>query len=134
MPHDYKQGSNIYPHIHWAPTTDATTNRVEWVLEYQWVNLGGTYAATTADQISGYLVVGDVGSPTETISAREHTITPMGSGGITGLDKNISSVLMCRLYRNGTGSNDTYTSSAALLSLDLHYEIDSFGSSSEYTK
>ncbi len=50
---------------------------------------------------------------------------------ITGTNKNISSVLLCRLFRNSSHINDTYdngTALALLIDIDFHYEIDMIGS------
>jgi hypothetical protein len=132
LPHDYKQGSTIYPHIHWCPVTAAGTSRVNWVLEYQWINLGESLSSTGSTQ-TGYLVVGDEGYPAISLGSKQHAITKFGSG-ISGLTKTISSIIMCRIYRNGSDGSDNYTDNAALLSVDFHYEIDAFGSSTEYTK
>lgn len=132
LTHDYKQGSAIYPHIHWAPMTAAGSQRVKWVLVYQWVNFNGNFEVTSSSQ-SGYLVVGDGGSPSVSLVSKQHTITELGTG-IPGTDKTISSILMCRLYRDGTDGTDTYTNDAALLSIDFHYEIDTFGSREQFIK
>lgn len=133
LPHNYKEGTTIYPHIHWAPMTAAGTSRATWVLDYQWVNFNGNFVESSTS-VSGYLVVGDgTTSPTISLASKQHTITELGSG-ITGTGKTISSILMCRLYRNGVDANDNYTGDAALLSIDFHYEIDTFGSREQFIK
>lgn len=131
LPHDYKEGSTIYPHIHWSSTTAAGTSRVMWKLDYQWVNLGDQFTASTSTTLSGYEVVG---GSSESLVAYEHAITNLGENGISGTGKKISSILMCRLYRAGSDGSDTFTGAAALLSIDFHYEIDSFGSNLPFTK
>jgi len=131
LPHGYKEGSTIYPHIHWAPSSVAAAlTRVRWVLEYQWVDLHGAFTATTATSAVGTEVVDGA---TESLVQYEHAITPIGTG-IVGTGKKISSILMCRLYRDGGGVGDNFTGTAALLSIDFHYEIDTFGSRTEFTK
>lgn len=132
LPHNYKEGTKIYPHIHWAPMTTAGTSRATWVLVYQWVNLNGNFEVTSTS-VSGFLVVGDGASPSVSLASKQHTITEMGSG-IIGTGKTISSILMCRLYRDGTNATDNYTGDAALLSIDFHYEIDTFGSREQFIK
>lgn len=140
LPHDYKPGTTVYPHIHWAPLTAASTQRVLWKIDYQWKNFGDTYVASSGSTtITGYNVVNSTSktieeTPTESLSAMKCTITPIGTG-ITGTGKGISSIIMCRLTRVGSdGTSDTYTGNAALLSLDIHYETDTFGSRTEYIK
>ena len=133
MPHAWKAGSRIFPHVHWAPITSAPgTKRVYWELEYEWVNYQQPYGSPVT--INGYLLAGE-STPTRSLALLEHTITPLGTNGIDGTGKTISSVLMCRLARRGDDDViDNFTERAALLSVDFHYEIDSFGSGSEYTK
>jgi hypothetical protein len=66
-------------------------------------------------------------------------ILPLNPGGVdrSGIDgtgKRVSSILLCHFYRQGADATDTFAGSAALLSVDFHYEIDSFGSDGQYTK
>jgi hypothetical protein len=52
------------------------------------------------------------------------------AAAITG----VSSMIVCRLYRNATDAADTYDTAAALLEFDFHYPIDAIGSTSELIK
>ncbi len=136
LPHNYREGSTIYPHIHWSSTSAPGAGRVRWVLDYQWVNLGSNFAATGTTSVYGTKVVP---SDAASLTAFESNITPMNTGGvdntgIVGTGKKISSILVCHLYRDGTHIDDTFSGSAYLLSIDFHYEIDSFGSNSEFIK
>ncbi len=139
LPHDYKEGTRIFPHIHWSTNIakgDAPgTNRVAWFLDYQWVNHQSAYSSSAFTTIGGYALAGVTG---RSLAAYEHAITPMNDesefGGIDGAGKTISSILVCRLRRTGTNSNDTYNGSAFLLSFDFHYQIDSFGSGEPFIK
>ncbi len=38
LPHNWKEGSAIYPHVHWSPQTTGHNGSVVWGLEYSWVN------------------------------------------------------------------------------------------------
>ncbi|NDP21333.1 MAG: hypothetical protein GZ091_09675 [Paludibacter sp.] len=130
LPHDYKEGSTIFPHVHWSSTAAPGTQRIKWVLEYQWVNHESSFAASSSSSESGFALAGVTG---RSVAAYEHIITPLGSG-ISGTGKTISSVLVCRLYRDGAAADDTFTGDAFLLSTDFHYEIDSFGSRNPFVK
>lgn len=130
MPHDYKEGTNIYPHVHWSSNTAPGMNRVTWKLEYQWVNHSDVFSASTSTLITGATIAG----ADRSLQPYEHTITKIGTDGINGTGKTISSMLFCRLTRLASDGLDTFTGSAFLLSFDFHYEIDSFGSSQEYVK
>jgi hypothetical protein len=141
MPHGWKQGTNIFPHVHWSAgkinedgeleddSTAPGTNRVTWGLEYTWAIVGEVFPGTTI--ITGTTVA----TPnTGSIALYEHVITPLGTGGIVATGKTLSSMLVCRLFRNSSAGTDTYNGEAGLLEIDFHYQIDSDGSNQEYTK
>lgn len=128
MPHGWKEGTRIYPHVHWTTKGGAPgVNRVTWDLEYTWQKVGGIYDSTTSS-ITGTAVA----TPNEgSIENYEHIITPIGTDGIDGAGMTLSSMLVCRLSRN---ASDSYSGDAGLLEIDFHYQIDSDGSNQEYTK
>ena len=119
VPHKYVEGTDLRPHVHWFPTSNAI-GTVKWGLEYSWFNYGGTVPLTS-----------DI-SASEAINAQnyEHLITSLPN--LTGTGMEISSMLMCRLYREG--STDTYPDAVALLEFDFHYQIDTLGSREPFIK
>jgi len=121
LPHSYKEGTDIYPHIHWAPS-DATTGSVTWCLEYTWANIGDPFP--TASTITMY-----ARSNQKTDAHQMNSWPP-----ISGRGKAISSILSCRVYRYASDSFDTYAADAALLEVDFHYMVDTIGSQEELTK
>lgn len=122
LPHSYKQGSNLKPHVHWTPSS-THTGQVDWFLDYSWQNAeGGVFPAVDTVTLS------DNGGGT----AYAHLLT--ASGTIVGTGKTISSMLACRLYRDGGSGNDTFTGTAGLLEFDLHYQINRIGSNTELVK
>jgi hypothetical protein len=129
LPHSYKEGTNIYPHLHWTPLTSRSGN-VEWNLDYTWVNFDETtplvFPSTTTTTV---VAVGP-------FTARTHLITPLTTNnvGLDGTGKKVSSILICRLWRNSSNSADTYGDDAGLLSFDFHYQINSVGSRSQFIK
>ncbi len=129
LPHGWKEGSTIYPHIHWIPKSTGSGN-VEWNFEYSWANYDPVTpqvfpAITTSTVIS-----------TGAFTAKTHNITALTSGntGIDGAGKKISSILICRIWRNSSDANDTYNADAGVLFLDFHIQIDGYGSHQEYIK
>ena len=62
----------------------------------------------------------------------QHLITSLGTISGTGIE--ISTIIVCRLYRATGDSNDTFGNEVGLLSMDFHYQIDTEGSRSEYVK
>lgn len=128
MPHGYKEGSDIKPHVHWMPTANGAAGAdVCWGLEYTWVNIGDVMGNTS-------IIYGDTNHLAEDLVDDRQYITSLGT--IDGTGKKISSMLMCRIFRDatGVGGTDDYASDAALLEIDIHFEKDSFGSNGEYTK
>lgn len=129
MPHSWKEGSDIHAHVHWIPTTipDAVTNQVSWGLEYTWASLGSTFGNTT-------IIYGDDETPAGDLTVDTHYLTELGI--ISGTGQTFSSMIICRVFRDatGTGGTDSYAYDAALLEIDFHYEIDSFGTDEEYVK
>lgn len=127
LPHSYKEGTNIYPHIHWTPRATRAGN-VVWNLDYTWVNYDATtpvaFPATTTSTVVA----------TGPFTLRTHLITSLASGGLVGTGKKVSSILICRIWRNSGNTADTYEDDAGLLSLDFHYQIDTVGSRAEYVK
>lgn len=140
LPHGYKEGTTLYPHVHWTTfTVNPTGTVVDWALEYTIMKMGGTFGNTV--MISGST---PVVAPT---AAGQHTVTALTpiTSGITPNNLEISTVLVCRLFRNSivTAANstlhggtdiDTYSGGAGLLGFDIHYESDFPGSRDQTTK
>lgn len=121
LPHDYKQGSDIYPHVHFLPV-DGNSGNVEFQLEYTWANYTDDFGATNTK--TGYEATGE--------RTNQHLICSLES--IAGTNKTISSVLLCRLYRDPESANDSYGSAVFVLEVDFHYQRDSLGSYEEFSK
>jgi len=128
IPHGYKVGSNILPHVHW--TTKAGTpsgTDVQWGLEYTVAAIGSNFPTTTT--IVTNTVIAPIGTPSGT---GQHLISSFPAISGTGLG--ISTVLICRLYRDATNGNDTFGNEVGLLGVDFHIEKDTYGSRTEFTK
>ena len=126
LPHSYKEGSDIHVHCHWTPKDRGVAEDIKtvaWKMDYSWANIDGTFGASaTADM-----------TDTCTGTNHKHKMTP--SATLTGTSKNISSMLVCKIYRD---SGDTWVGTTAngpaLLELDFHFEADSFGSKTVLAK
>jgi len=119
--HSRKVGSNIRAHVHWTPTT-AGTGDVKWNLEYTWQNQSATFGASTTISVTA-----PAGG-----TAWYHTYSAFPE--IVGTGKEMSSILVCRLYRDPSDVADTYAADAAFLSVDFHYILDTVGSRQELVK
>ncbi|MCB8998993.1 MAG: hypothetical protein H6540_02845 [Bacteroidales bacterium] len=126
LPHSYKVGSPLYPHLHWTTNTGIPSgNDVKWGLEYTVIAIGGVYPVTSTIYVNSIIA-----SITAPYGPKKHLISSFGS--ISGVNLSISAILVCRLFRDPT---DTYSGSdVGLLSFDIHYEKDTEGSRVEFVK
>jgi hypothetical protein len=123
MPHSWKEGSDIYPHVHWVPESDLGVGEaVEWGLEYTWASIGSTFGDTTIISSD----VPEIPNPT----TGTHELTRLGT--IDGSGETLSSMIVCRVFRDGV--SDNYSGNAGLMEIDFHYEIDTIGSRQEFIK
>ena len=124
IPHGYKEGEDIFVHVHWTPGANGVTengNMVGWKVDYSWANFGSTFPAMTTADLS------DVCDGTN----HKHQMT--AGVRITGSGKQISSMLICNITRTDTGADDTWSGTLSgalpmLLEVDFHYPINSIGS------
>jgi hypothetical protein len=121
LPHSYKEGTDITPHVHWTPTT-ADAGNVKWFLEYSWANTSVAFAAPTTITV------------TQAAGGTAWVQNKAFFSSISGAGKTISSMLICRLYRNPADAADTYEHDATLLEFDFHFEQDTLGSQTASSK
>jgi len=137
MPHTYKEGSEIRAHIHWTPRdrgNEEDGNYVGWKLDYSIANINGD-----PFQASATLDMSDTCSGVDDYHEVSAALTHIpGTYGVSGADLTVSHMIMCRLYRSDTGTDDTWvgtgTQSPAILQFDFHHEIDTAGSRTEWVK
>ena len=128
IPHCYKVGSAIYPHVHWTTITGTPSGtNVVWGLEYSVVAIGGSFPLTNI--IYTNTVISQIGTPSGT---GQHLINSFPS--ISGTGIGISTIMVCRLFRAVEDSNDTFSNEVGFLGFDIHYESDTQGSRSEFVK
>ena len=113
FPHNYAEGTDITPHVHWIKQG---ANPVVWQLEYIWYNIAGEYTGsyTTITTSGASPDYGDVSPAVEV-----HTISFFER--IAGTGKTISSMFECKLSRLGGDAGDTYSGDARFVEFDLHY-------------
>lgn len=126
MPHSWKEGSTIDPHIHFQTTSDVDpADNFKIGLEYQWVNIGDDEPTNTT------IVTRDVSTGVDSLG--KHQLKDIVSGGVDGTGKTISSILLCRLFRAAADS-DNYADDVIITDFDIHYEKDTHGSRDEDSK
>lgn len=117
MSHDWKEGSTVKPHVHFS--TSATSGNVK----FKGVCYGANYTGTFAS-------FGNWSSTTTlTGAAWKHNIGEGSSVDMTG--KTISMIMNCSIHRK---YGDTAAADVHMHYIDYHYEIDSTGSDTEYSK
>jgi hypothetical protein len=115
IPHDYKEGTELIPHVHWSPTT-ADTGNIVWGLEYTKAGDGVTFPATAT-----------ITTTPTAASAVINQLNRLDFKAIPGDGVKIGDVIAFRLYRQN-GGTDTFTGNAFLHSFGFHYQIDTIGS------
>lgn len=114
LQHDYKEGEDIVPHVHWYPeTTD--TGVVRWGLEYYIVEDGTVLG-------NGTIYSEQSASGTAWDEQRADF------SAIDGSSFTIGSQVHFRFFRDGTHVNDTFTGNSSIGTFGIHYPIDTIGS------
>jgi len=129
MSHKWKSGSAVHPHIHWEQASNQTPN---WLVQYRWQSNGGVKTTAWTNYVCNINAFTYVSGNIQQISGGSALNPPVGYG--------ISDIIQIRVIRD-TGNNsgafagiDTYGSTASVMSVDIHYEIDQLGSRTEYVK
>jgi hypothetical protein len=130
MPHDYKEGTDISVHVHWTPGyygVDEIGHAVGWKVSLSWQNIWGAFDSMTTYN------TGDVSYGYDNYHQMSVDTTISGTG------KKISSMIIGRITRTDTGSDDTWAGTATghlplLLEVDFHYQKDTLGSRTLTTK
>ncbi len=128
VPHSKKYDTDLDAHIHWIANADGATGEFpRWGLEYTWCNIGDVFSDTTV------IYSNTVSFPPDTALVKnKHYISELGD--IDGTGMTLSSMLVCRVFRDADSVDDDYTNFAGLLEIDFHYQIDTLGSKDEYVK
>lgn len=132
IPHRYREGADIEAHVHWTPcdrgAAEGAGVYVGWKVDYSWANINDAFPSSTTLFMTGTCSGTD-----------DDHLVGEGISAIDGDGMDISSIMMCRVYREDSGGNDTWASAVgaqqpALLEFDLHIPIDSPGSEDEFVK
>lgn len=122
LPHSWLTGTELRPHIHWTTTASSTTTtKVRWGLEYTRQDAFGTFAATSTSNA--------LSTPSGPLKHEITSFPVISMSTISGP----SAMVMMRLYRDSTSALDTYAADASVLEFDLHYQVSTLGTTSEYS-
>lgn len=126
MPHKWKEGTTIEPHIHFMCLTDVDpSDNFGLEFEYTWTNIDEDFPADS--------ILSTIDIPTGVNTQYMHQISDVASSGLDGTGKKISSILLCRIKRVAA-TGDNYAGGVAILDFDIHYEINTIGSRFEFYK
>lgn len=120
MPHSWKVGSMVYPHIHFSVTSN-NSGVVRWGFEYTMAN---------RHEDTGNIVFGATSTITvdftiDANSAYEHFVCEAPDlNGIVATNLNVDGMILMRIYREGAHVNDTFPDSVWGITADLHIEVD----------
>ena len=112
--HDWKPGTDIYPHIHWAHNDGAPSGDVVWQIDYSIAKGFNQEAFPAPTSITMQQAAG---------TQYYHQIVE-ASSPIPASDIEADSVVLMRIYRDSGHGNDTFGNDAFLVQMDLHYESD----------
>lgn len=123
FPHSYKIGSDLSPHVHWKQTQSGS---VVFKLDYKWFPIGGTVPNNWSTYIMANHAI-----PYTSGSIHQLSYGPKISGSILETTTNgVSSIMLMKLYRD----DNTYAGTAVTYQMDIHFQKDSLGSHTEFTK
>jgi len=129
MPHSWKRGTFVYPHIHWTKTSDAAGD-VIWEYKYRIIQnnaIAPAWSSWIAAPDRSY----EPGSTQMTIM----DIFPILEIPVAVFPEiNVSAIFSVVVRRNTGSSSDTYGADAKFWEFDIHVLNDSQGSTLEISK
>jgi hypothetical protein len=120
IPHTWKLGSMLYPHLHFVTTSNAT-GVVRIGFEYTYAQRTGGGSGDLFGNTSTIVI--DFTIPSN--SADKHFVVEAPDlGGIPGTTLDVDGMVLCRIYREGAHVNDTFADSIWGITADMHIEVD----------
>lgn len=113
--HDYKDGTNVYPHVHWSPNT-TSTGTVRWGFEYT--------VAKGHDQAAFPATVTVYAETTISVDKQyQHFISEVVDGDAFNAFEPDTVILM-RVFRDAAHANDTFPDAVHAFTADIHFQGD----------
>jgi hypothetical protein len=130
LPHKWREGTKISPHIHWAKSTSAAGNAA-WRLRCKMMPINEVWDAAWTDL---GMVIAPVDNTPDVDTANHQMITSWGYMESVMEDKQISDCILWELSRVGGDASDDYGADAILIEFDVHIQIDTLGSEELFIK
>lgn len=127
--HRWKVGSSIYPHLHFWQNSNAVPN---FLIQYRWQSNGSAKTTAWTNYKCNTLAFSYTSGTINNIAYGAAITPPVGAM--------LSDVLQFRILRDNANTSgvftgaDTYAGNAEITSADIHLEMDTLGSRSEYAK
>ena len=127
--HDRDETSAIYPHVHWLQASGENPN---FLVQYRWQTNGGAKATAWTSLKANVPVFNYLSGTIHQICRTAAITAPAAS--------TLSDIVQFRLIRDTANSSttftgsDPYTATVGVMSFDVHYQINSLGSDTEYEK
>lgn len=136
MPHAWKQGTDIHPHVHFHKTVGQGTggSNIVWQLDYKWGNIEGQFPAawTTITWTNSIDQPPDGSTTWVTNALTQHLGEPLTA--MSGTGKTVSSYIKLHLLMTTNTANPYQAGSVYVDGFDLHIQKDGLGSKNELTK
>lgn len=127
LPHTYKEGSDLIPHVHFA--TNSTTAAGGGVV------LGLEYTLTLPNNAAaGGAPVTITATKTLPASNVQYQNFNLDLGTISGAGLKVSTLIRYRFFRLGGDPADTFPATIFPSSVSIHFQSDSDGSTAQNTK
>lgn len=114
LAHEMLFGTDIIPHIHWAPTT-ADAGNVKWQLRYMLVNRAGTYSGGATISVTD-------AAPGVAWKGLRSSFPAISTAGILA-----GSRIMFTLFRDPADAADTYAHDVIAPNFGVHVQVDMLG-------
>jgi hypothetical protein len=114
--HDYALGTAIYPHIHWS-VNDSSVGTVRWGFEY-------SIAKGHQQQAFGNSVTKYIEQPTTGVPYMHYVAELADSDAIPGTGIEPDTLIIMRIFRDASHSNDTLDAQSFGICVDLHYQAN----------
>jgi hypothetical protein len=129
MRHAWKTGTPVFPHVHWEQAQDAIPN---WLMQYRWQRNGLAKTTGWTNYPLTHNAFAYASGTLNQITGGPGLVPPEGAG--------LSDIIELRILRdtdNDSGAFagvDPYTATVGMTSIDIHLQLDTFGSRQEYVK
>lgn len=130
--HDKDLTANIYPHIHFF--AGDTTDMPNFMFQYRWQKTDGTKVTAWTNYKCNTMLL-----PAPAVGTTNNNIASNTTGITPPTGSFLSDIIQFRLirYHDGTGifpGDDQYDGTVSVMSADVHFMIDSLGSTDEIIK